>query len=124
MNWGSYRSRRTCRLYEPTKGHLERTSVRFGQCCPPDKTLGVLSFIPFTMLPASAYTVDFKFRRHFGEGQGLPPGVSFFASRSLLWLAEAVPPVAVPHTQGDAKLAVRHAAPVAYVLAAIYVGGR
>jgi hypothetical protein len=33
------------------------------------KTLGVLSFTPLTMLQASAQTVDFKFRRHFGEGQ-------------------------------------------------------
>jgi hypothetical protein len=29
------------------------------------------SFTPLTMLQASAQAVDFKVRRHFGEGQGL-----------------------------------------------------
>jgi hypothetical protein len=32
------------------------------------KTRAVLSFTPLTMLQASAQTVDFKVRRHFGEG--------------------------------------------------------
>src|ERR1700686_2364828 len=33
------------------------------------KTLGVLSFIPLTMLQACAQAVDFKVGHHFGEGQ-------------------------------------------------------
>jgi hypothetical protein len=34
-------------------------------------------------------------------------------------MARPVPAVAVPHTHGHAKLSIRHAAPMTYVLAAI-----
>jgi len=38
-------------------------------------------------------------------------------------MARPVPAVAVPHTYGDAELAIRHTAPMAHVLAAIYFKG-
>src|ERR1700687_354169 len=38
-------------------------------------------------------------------------------------MARPVPAVAVPHTHGHAKLSIRHAAPMAHVLAAIFLDG-
>jgi len=38
-------------------------------------------------------------------------------------MARPLPAIAVPHTYIDAKLAIRHAAPMAHVLAAIFLEG-
>ncbi len=38
-------------------------------------------------------------------------------------MVEALPAVAVPHTHGNAKLAILHAAQIARILAAIYFEG-
>ncbi len=44
------------------------------------KTPGVLSFTPLTMYRSTSQIVDFKVRRHFGEGQ--PPEI-------VRWLSSA-----------------------------------